>query len=174
MRHIDKNMLLPLRERIFHNTSMSRRRQLNRHATFQVRLIITHTSRIITNLNHIPRLAPLNPLIPDSTETYPGLTIRLVIQQINRGIHTRQRHLSNKPILGRTPSPTLMHHTNTRNISIWRPPTIQNSRTPIRSCGINAHLRNAERTRSTNEDISASEACPIRTLGSNEDVYVFG
>lgn len=58
MRNINQNMLLSLRERVLHDPSMARRRQLNSNTTLQVCLEVSDLGRIFANLQNLSQVDP--------------------------------------------------------------------------------------------------------------------
>lgn len=170
VRHINQDMLLTLRERVVHDTSMARRRQLNSNTTLQLRLEVSHLRRIFTNLSPVNIAASPKGTQPKS---HSWLTISQIIKHINRRINSSQRHLRNQPILRRPTGTTFVHHTNTRNIPIRSPPPIQDSRIPIRRRRVNTHFSNAERTHAANKDITAAETrASFRSFRADKRVYI--
>lgn len=155
-------MLLTLRERILHDTSMARRRQLHCNTIVQPRLEVSHTSSII------PNLLSLTPAHYDRKDTHPRLAIGLIIKHIDRRRNGGKRHLWNDTILRLATSATLMHHADCRDITFRRPPAVQHSGVPVHGRRVNSHLDYPKWPRSANKYIaSAVPGARCGTLGAD-------
>lgn len=127
--------------------------------------------------------------------TYSRLAVSEIVEDIDRGIDGRERHLGNYAVFGCAASTALVHHAWTQNncqrepstvlfacvleltyrshIPVRSPPPIQDRNAPICRSGVDAELDDAKRTRAADEDIASAIALPWSgTFRSHEGIHI--